>query len=241
MEFEQIYSVYFKFVYRYIWKLSGDEHIAEEITSETFLKAMKSIGDFRGECDMRVWICQIAKNSYYSYLKKNRRTESIDETELQSIADPRALPLYLENMVSEGTKVFVEEHLESCPDCTAELEQLKSGKQIDMLETPQREHDTEVITVVKKKIAKRIFKAVAVVCLVFAVLFGALLFYTGIGYPVTRDSISLSTKTEGEYSYIVLETKAGKSLYFNSKTEDILNDQKILELENDTLQISNQE
>ena len=90
MEFEQIYSTYFKSVYRYIWKLSGDEHIAEEITSETFLKAMKSIGDFRGDCDMRVWICQIAKNTYYSYLKKNHRTASADETELQSIADPDA-------------------------------------------------------------------------------------------------------------------------------------------------------
>lgn len=90
MEFEQIYSAYFKSVYRYIWKLSGDEHIAEEITSETFLKVMKSIGNFRGECDMRVWICQIAKNTYYSYLKKNNRTVSADETELQSIADPNA-------------------------------------------------------------------------------------------------------------------------------------------------------
>ncbi len=90
MEFEQIYSTYFKSVYRYIWKLSGDEHIAEEITSETFLKAMKSIGDFRDECDMRVWICQIAKNTYYSYLKKNHRTVSVDETELQSITDPNA-------------------------------------------------------------------------------------------------------------------------------------------------------
>jgi len=90
MDFEQIYSTYFKSVYRYIWKLSGDEHIAEEITSETFLKAMKSIGDFRDECDMRVWICQIAKNTYYSYLKKNHRTVSVDETELQSITDPNA-------------------------------------------------------------------------------------------------------------------------------------------------------
>ena len=36
MEFEQIYNIYFKSVYRYIRKLSGDEHIAEEITSETF-------------------------------------------------------------------------------------------------------------------------------------------------------------------------------------------------------------
>ena len=91
MEFEQIYNTYFKSVYRYIRKLSGDEHIAEEITSETFLKAMKSIGDFRGECDMRVWICQIAKNTYYSYLKKSNRITSVDETELQSIVDPNAL------------------------------------------------------------------------------------------------------------------------------------------------------
>lgn len=91
MEFEQIYNAYFKSVYRYIRKLSGDEHVAEEITSETFLKVMKSIGDYRGECDMRVWICQIAKNTYYSYLKKSNRIANVDETELQNIADPNAL------------------------------------------------------------------------------------------------------------------------------------------------------
>ncbi len=90
MEFEQIYNDYFKSVYRYIWKLSGDEHIAEEMTSEMFYKVMKSIGEFRGDCDMRVWICQIAKNTYYSYLKKAAKTASVDETELQSIADPNA-------------------------------------------------------------------------------------------------------------------------------------------------------
>lgn len=90
MEFEQLYNAYFKSVYRYIRKLSGDEYVAEEITSETFLKAMKSIGDFRGECDMRVWICEIAKNTYYSYLKKSKRIARVDETELQSIVDPEA-------------------------------------------------------------------------------------------------------------------------------------------------------
>lgn len=91
MEIEQLYNNYFRSVYHYIRKLSGDDQIAEEITSETFLKAMKSIGNFRGECDMRVWICQIAKNTYYSYLKKNKRIASVDETELQGMADPSAL------------------------------------------------------------------------------------------------------------------------------------------------------
>lgn len=134
------------------------------------------------------------------------------------------LPLYLENMVSEDTKIFVEEHLENCSDCAAEFEGLQSGRQIDVVETPQRERDAHVITAVRKKIAKRIFKAVAVVCLVFAVLFGAVLLYTGISYPVTKDIVSLSTKADSEYNYIILEIEAGKSLSFDSKSEDILND-----------------
>lgn len=92
MEFEEIYKTYFKSVYNYILRLSGNEHIAEEITSETFFKAMKSIGKFRGECDIRVWLCQIAKNSYYSYLKKSRKTESIDDADFPEIVAPDASP-----------------------------------------------------------------------------------------------------------------------------------------------------
>ena len=82
MEFEQIYTTYFRDVYLYICKLSNSEHIAEEITSETFFKAMKSIDSFRGDCDIRVWLCQIAKNCYYSYIKKANRTECIDNVEI---------------------------------------------------------------------------------------------------------------------------------------------------------------
>ena len=82
MEFEQIYTTYFRDVYLYICKLSNNEHIAEEITSETFFKAMKSIDNFRGDCDIRVWLCQIAKNCYYSYIKKANRTECIDNVEI---------------------------------------------------------------------------------------------------------------------------------------------------------------
>ena len=90
MEFEQIYNTYFKSVYLYVMQLSGNEHIAEEITSETFFKAINSIDSFRGDCDMRVWLCQIAKNTYFSYLKKNKKVLSIDESDLQNVVDPDA-------------------------------------------------------------------------------------------------------------------------------------------------------
>ena len=82
MEFEQIYITYFRDVYLYIRRLSNSEHIAEEITSETFFRAMKSIDSFRGDCDIRVWLCQIAKNCYYSHIKKADRTECIDNVEI---------------------------------------------------------------------------------------------------------------------------------------------------------------
>ena len=86
-DFEKVYKEYFNDVYLYIKRLSGDEHIAEEITSETFFKALKSIDSFRGDCEIRVWLCQIAKNSFYTYIKKNSKIQNVEETELINLPD----------------------------------------------------------------------------------------------------------------------------------------------------------
>jgi len=77
-ELEKIYDSYFKDVFLYIYSLSGNKHIAEDVTSETFVKAIKSIDSFKGDCDIRVWLCQIAKNTYYSYLRKNKGLVSMN-------------------------------------------------------------------------------------------------------------------------------------------------------------------
>lgn len=69
-DFEEIYSRYFKDVYRYALGLSKNANIAEDITQETFFKALKNIGGFKENCKLSVWLCQIAKNTYFSYLKK---------------------------------------------------------------------------------------------------------------------------------------------------------------------------
>ena len=90
MEFEQLYRAYLQSAYLYARQISGSEHIAEDITSETFLRAINSIESFRGDCEVRVWLCQIAKNIYCSYLKKNRKSVSLDESGLRDIADPDA-------------------------------------------------------------------------------------------------------------------------------------------------------
>ena len=66
MDFEEIYRRYFGDVYRYLLRLSGSETAAEDVTSETFLRAMQALPRFRGDCDVRVWLCRIARNTYFS-------------------------------------------------------------------------------------------------------------------------------------------------------------------------------
>ncbi len=63
---KELYQLYFHDVFLYARSLAVNTETAEEITQETFFKAMKSIESFRGDCDIRVWLCQIAKNLIFS-------------------------------------------------------------------------------------------------------------------------------------------------------------------------------
>ena len=112
--FEKLYDTYFDDVHRYILRLSGDEHIAEEITSETFFKALHSIDSFRGDCDVRVWLCQIAKNCYYTHIKNAGKMQSADLDELQNVADPA--PGLAEQMIRREEAQQIQKVLHHVPD-----------------------------------------------------------------------------------------------------------------------------
>lgn len=68
-------------MYRFIYSLCGNESVAEEITQETFLKALKHIDSYQGKCQMKVWLCQIAKNTFYTYQSKQARFSRWTELE----------------------------------------------------------------------------------------------------------------------------------------------------------------
>ncbi|MBQ9983776.1 MAG: sigma-70 family RNA polymerase sigma factor [Lachnospiraceae bacterium] len=71
-----IYRRYYKDVFCYARSLAGNVDIAEEVTQNTFCKAIQAAHKFRGDCDIRVWLCQIAKNDYFNYLRKEKRNVS---------------------------------------------------------------------------------------------------------------------------------------------------------------------
>ena len=81
MSFEDVYKTYFDPVYRYMLRISGSRDIAEEITCETFFKALKCINSFKGESGIFTWLCRIAENCYYTYMKKRGRTVNLEDAE----------------------------------------------------------------------------------------------------------------------------------------------------------------
>lgn len=81
--FEELYKQYYRQVYFYVLGLCRNEHIAEEITQETFFKVLEKMDAFRGECRINVWITQIAKNTFYTYCRRKKLAPegSLDDVE----------------------------------------------------------------------------------------------------------------------------------------------------------------
>ena len=73
VSFDEIYREHSKLVYRFLYTYTRDEHLAEELTQETFFRALKSINKYNGKCKISVWLCQIAKHTMYQYFEKKKK------------------------------------------------------------------------------------------------------------------------------------------------------------------------
>ncbi len=113
-EIEELYKQYYNVVFKYLMCLSKDKDIAEDLTQETFYKMVKKINTYKGKAKFSVWLCEIAKNTYYDELRKNKRLYKNEN---------------IENIVSE-------QNLES--DYIEKEEKIKTYEKIDKLDENTR-------------------------------------------------------------------------------------------------------
>ena len=71
---EKLYEAYYMRVYSYAVTLCGSRELAEEITQETFYRAMTKSASFRREADEVTWLCTIAKNLFYDEKRRQKKT-----------------------------------------------------------------------------------------------------------------------------------------------------------------------
>ena len=79
---KELFAVYYQDVYNYLYSLSHDAPLSEDLASDVFLEVVKSITNFRGESDIKTWLFAIARHKWFSYLRKKKRqvqTEALSE------------------------------------------------------------------------------------------------------------------------------------------------------------------
>ena len=90
-DMKKIYEEYFETVNKYLFCLTHNNDISEELTQETFCKAVKKINTYKGDCKISVWLCQIAKNLWYDQCRKNKKIITTDPNDLLETQDINSL------------------------------------------------------------------------------------------------------------------------------------------------------
>src|SRR5258708_14274502 len=91
--FEQTVLPHLDSAYNLARWLAGNDHDAQDVAQEASLRAFKYFGSFRGD-NPRAWLLSIVRNSFYTWLRKNRPTEkTVELTEdILDIEDPPVSP-----------------------------------------------------------------------------------------------------------------------------------------------------
>ena len=95
-DMREVYQRHAQTVYKFLLAKTRDEHLAEELTQETFYQAVRSVDRFDGTCKVSVWLCQIAKHLWYQSLRKGRREAPVPPEDLPESPGPSAEESVLE-------------------------------------------------------------------------------------------------------------------------------------------------
>lgn len=81
--FKELYDRYKTYLYTYLYRLTGEETISEELLQETFVAAWNGARRFRGSSQVKTWLFRIAHNQAVSWLRKKKSQVSIEYVEMQ--------------------------------------------------------------------------------------------------------------------------------------------------------------
>lgn len=88
MNIEQFYQQNYRIVFCYLFSLCQDVHTAEDLTSETFLRAIQKIDTYDERIKASTWLCTIGRNLYRNELKRESRRTDLEKVILSDPDSP---------------------------------------------------------------------------------------------------------------------------------------------------------
>ena len=125
-EFEAVYRAYASLVCRYLWRLGCPPQDAEDIVQDTFVTALLHIDSWRGEGKLSTWLCQIAKNTWLTALRRQKRVAPLPSDPAGTDDHSCEWLDLVEKLEEPYRTVFLKRALGDCPYSTLAREYGKS-------------------------------------------------------------------------------------------------------------------
>lgn len=111
---EEMYQEHAQTIYRYLYSLTQDKELSEELTQETFYQAIRSIDRYDRSCKITTWLCAIAKNQLTVYRRKHPVMEEWETTDstVQSAE---------KDVLEQVNRVALLKKLHECPEPFREI------------------------------------------------------------------------------------------------------------------------
>jgi len=120
---DELYKEYFQTVFKYMFCMTRDADLSEELTQETFYQAIKTYGKFRGDCKVSVWLCQIAKNLFYKeYASRKRKMENSTNDISRDLQSRECVE---KDVMAKETKVELYQRIQSLDEKTRDVMYLR--------------------------------------------------------------------------------------------------------------------
>lgn len=136
---EDIYKEYANLIKNYIFVITRDRELSEEIMQETFVSAINGINKFRGDCEISVWLCSIAKKILFKRLKKDNSSNILSIEELE-IEDKRQVE---DEYIKNSKKLKLYEALQNLDANTREVIYLRLTGELSFKEIGSILHKSE--------------------------------------------------------------------------------------------------
>lgn len=136
---EEIYKQYFEIVNKYLFCLTRNSDMAEELTQETFYRAVKKIHTFKENCKISVWLCEIAKNLWYDELRKNKKLKNVEEQDIFTYQEENVE----ETIIANEEKVSLYKKLQKLNEQTREVMYLRITGELSFKEIAEIMNKTE--------------------------------------------------------------------------------------------------
>ncbi len=132
MDMKRVCEEYYQTVYGYLMSITGgNADLAEELTQETFYRAIKNSKEFRGDCKMSTWLCQIAKYAFYQHLDKKKRRKEVSMDDAIEVAATQQLE---KEYISNEQKVEIYKKIQQLESPTKDVLMLRLSGELSFRE-----------------------------------------------------------------------------------------------------------